>query len=152
MMTNLKLANNVKDQSHVTSCYFMYWDSWCLLPPQTLLTHWSRWQYSSLQGHKGFHWRGHGNSLQYSCLEKPRDRGAWRATVRGVGRVGHDLVTIPLPLPKGSTRMLVPHHPYSWWEKRGSLPIISHSKYFSPTSSQMRRRPFTTIMYCLFFF
>ena len=23
-----------------------------------------------------------GNSLQYSCLENPRDKGAWRATVR----------------------------------------------------------------------
>ena len=27
---------------------------------------------------------GHGNPLQYSCLENPMDRGAWRATVRGV--------------------------------------------------------------------
>ena len=57
MMTNLKLANKAKDPSHVTSCCLMYWDFWCPLPPQTLLTHWSRWQYSSLQGHKGFHWR-----------------------------------------------------------------------------------------------
>ena len=24
---------------------------------------------------------GHGNPLQYSCLENPMDRGAWRATV-----------------------------------------------------------------------
>ena len=23
---------------------------------------------------------GHGNPLQYSCLENPMDRGAWRAT------------------------------------------------------------------------
>ena len=27
---------------------------------------------------------GHGNALQYSCLENPMDRGAWRATVHGV--------------------------------------------------------------------
>ena len=27
---------------------------------------------------------GHGNPLQYSCLEKPMDRGAWQATVHGV--------------------------------------------------------------------
>ena len=27
---------------------------------------------------------GHGNSLQYSCLENPIDRGAWRATVHEV--------------------------------------------------------------------
>ena len=26
-----------------------------------------------------------GNPLQYSCLEKPMDRGAWRAAVHGVG-------------------------------------------------------------------
>ena len=27
---------------------------------------------------------GNGNPLQYSCLENPMDRGAWRATARGV--------------------------------------------------------------------
>ena len=27
---------------------------------------------------------GHGNSLQYSCLENPMDRGAWQATVHRV--------------------------------------------------------------------
>ena len=27
---------------------------------------------------------GHGNPLQYPCLEDPMDRGAWRATVRKV--------------------------------------------------------------------
>ena len=27
---------------------------------------------------------GHGKALQYSCLEIPMDRGAWRATVCGV--------------------------------------------------------------------
>ena len=27
---------------------------------------------------------GNGNPLQYSCLENPRDRGAWSATVHGV--------------------------------------------------------------------
>ena len=27
---------------------------------------------------------GHGNPLQYSCLENPMDRGAWRAIVHGV--------------------------------------------------------------------
>jgi len=33
---------------------------------------------------------GHGNPLQYSCLENPMDRGAWRATVLGLQSVGHD--------------------------------------------------------------
>ena len=27
---------------------------------------------------------GHGNLLQYSCLENRKDREAWRATVHGV--------------------------------------------------------------------
>ena len=29
---------------------------------------------------------GNGNPLQYSCLENPKDRGAWRATVHGVAK------------------------------------------------------------------
>ena len=27
---------------------------------------------------------GHGNPLQFSCLENPKDRGAWQAAVHGV--------------------------------------------------------------------
>ena len=29
---------------------------------------------------------GNGHPLQYSCLENPMDRGAWRATVHGVAK------------------------------------------------------------------
>ena len=29
---------------------------------------------------------GHGNTLQYSCLENPVDRGAWQATVHRVAK------------------------------------------------------------------
>ena len=29
---------------------------------------------------------GHGNPLQYSCLENPTERGAWQATVHGVAK------------------------------------------------------------------
>ena len=29
---------------------------------------------------------GHGNLLQYSCLENPMDRGAWQAMVHGVAK------------------------------------------------------------------
>ena len=42
---------------------------------------------------------GNSNPLQYSCLENPMDRGAWWATVQGVARVRHDLVTKSPPLP-----------------------------------------------------
>ena len=37
------------------------------------------WQPPSLE-------EGHGNPLQYSCLENPMDRGAWRATVHGIAK------------------------------------------------------------------
>jgi len=36
---------------------------------------------------------GNGNPLQYSCMGKHPDRGAWRATVHRTQRVGHDLAT-----------------------------------------------------------
>ena len=29
---------------------------------------------------------GNGNPVQYSCLENPMDRGAWRGTVHGVAK------------------------------------------------------------------
>ena len=31
--------------------------------------------------------KGNGNPLQYSCLGKPMDRGAWCATVHGVAKI-----------------------------------------------------------------
>ena len=37
------------------------------------------------------------NPLQYSCLENPMGRGAWKAMVHRVEIVGHDLVTKPPP-------------------------------------------------------
>ena len=33
---------------------------------------------------------GHGNPLQYLCLENPMDIGTWWATVHGVAKLGHD--------------------------------------------------------------
>ena len=32
---------------------------------------------------------GHGNPLQYSCLENSTDRGTWWATVHGVTKESH---------------------------------------------------------------
>jgi len=29
---------------------------------------------------------GHGNPLQYSCLQNPTDRGTWRATVHRIAK------------------------------------------------------------------
>ena len=49
---------------------------------------------------------GNGNPLQYSCLENPMDRGAWRATIHGVTRVGHDLATKEREIALVSTELL----------------------------------------------
>ena len=38
----------------------------------------------SIPGSRRSPGEGNGNPLQYSCLENPMDRGAWRATVHGV--------------------------------------------------------------------
>ena len=38
----------------------------------------------SIPGSEGSPGGGNGNSLQYSCLENPIDRGAWRATVHEI--------------------------------------------------------------------
>ena len=33
---------------------------------------------------------GNGNPFQYSCLQNPMDRGAWRAAVHGVAKDSED--------------------------------------------------------------
>ena len=40
----------------------------------------------SIPGLGGSPGGGHGNPLQYPCLENPEDRGAWWATVHGVAQ------------------------------------------------------------------
>ena len=41
---------------------------------------------------------GNGNSLQYSCLENPREKGAWKATANSTfNRSGRVLGTNSLP-------------------------------------------------------
>ena len=40
----------------------------------------------SIPGEGGSLGEGHGNTLQYSCLENPMDGGAWWATVHGVAK------------------------------------------------------------------
>ena len=56
----------------------------------------------SIPGSGRSHGEGNGNSLQYSPLESPTDRGAWQATVHGIARVGHNLATKPPPPPSGT--------------------------------------------------
>ena len=51
----------------------------------------------SIPGSGRFPGEGNDHPPQYSCLENPMNRGTWQATVHGVARVGHDLVTKPPP-------------------------------------------------------
>ena len=41
-----------------------------------------------IRGSERFPGEGNGNPLQYSCLENPRDRGAWGATLHRVAESG----------------------------------------------------------------
>ena len=40
----------------------------------------------SIPGSRRSPGEGNGNSLEYSCLDNPMDRGAWQATVHGVAK------------------------------------------------------------------
>ena len=48
---------------------------------------------------------GNSNPFQYSCLENSMNRGALWATVHGVARVGHNLVTKPASSPHFKIRL-----------------------------------------------
>ena len=74
----------------------------------------------------------HGNPLQYSCLENPMDRGAWRATVHGSHRVGHDWsdfsgthmhTSVFLPGKSCEQRSLVGYSP--WGHKRVGHDLVT---------------------------
>ena len=49
---------------------------------------------------------GHGNPLQYSCLENPVDSGAWWATVHRVSKSGRQLKELSMHAHSGLTMLL----------------------------------------------
>ena len=55
------------------------------------------WNMGSIPGLGRSLGEGNDNPLQHSCLENPMDRGALRATVHGITKVGHNLATKPPP-------------------------------------------------------
>ena len=57
------------------------------------------------RGQEDFPGGGHGNPLQYSCLENPMDRGAWWATVHG-------------GVAKSQTRLMRLSIQHSCWRRR----------------------------------
>ena len=59
----------------------------------------------SIPGLGRFPGGGHGNPLQYSCLENHMDRGAWWAAVHRVSRVRQDRSDLACMHPQGQTKM-----------------------------------------------
>ena len=62
---------------------------------------------------------GHGNPLQYSCLENPTDRGTWKAVVHSHKELDTTEVTKPPPLPVNfrtfsSLQKEIPHSGYGF--------------------------------------
>ena len=58
---------------------------------------------------------GNGNPRQYSCLENPMDRGAWRATVHEVVKVRLDWASTAAAQTRGYAHILETPHPGSHW-------------------------------------
>ena len=72
-----------RSQTHLPKCHNSYWNvtgRWRLPTVQ------ETWDLGSIPGSRRSPGGGHGNPLQYSCLENLLDRGAWRATVHGVAK------------------------------------------------------------------
>ena len=94
---------------------------------------------------------GHGNPLQYSCMENPMDRGAWRAAVHGVPKSQTDQMWSLLFSMVAKTRNnvhQVPNHnmlcqnfypkPINWsinQLQRKNSPLEIASKVLSPSTS-----------------
>ena len=97
-----KHRSQLDKRSKITSIFFFF-NGYLCIPGASLVaqsvknlpvvqdTTCSAGDRGSTPGSGGSPGEGNGNPLQYSCLENPTDRGAWRATVHGVARVGHVL-------------------------------------------------------------
>ena len=64
---------------------------------------------------------GHGNPLQYSCLENPMDRGGWWATVHGVAKSQTWLKLLSMPAHRGQIPWRRTHRTQGWERSLGWL-------------------------------
>ena len=72
---------------------------------------------------------GHGNSLQYSCLENPVDRGAWRAPVLGVAKESDMTERLSRSTTPTNSRYLLPTADFKFPQYgKGSLTILHKVK------------------------
>ena len=89
LQKNRKSCGQVRDKE--TEDKSLRKGTWHLLPLETVIspeysfkTHVSTTWF--LNAYKHAYGGGNGNPLQYSCLENPKDRGAWWATVHRVAK------------------------------------------------------------------
>ena len=78
------------------------------------------------QPFKTAHNGGHGNPLQYSCLENPLDRGAWWATVHRIPKSRTRLKQLSMRARCGRTKFSS-----TMEESQYTMPKISKSRYSS---------------------
>ena len=77
---------------------------------------------------------GNGNPLQCSCLENPRDRGAWRATVHGVAEsdtteaTAHKYFICVYFIFSNVSQVMLFSKPFYKWETWGSEKLSSRSQ------------------------
>ena len=89
---------------------------------------------------------GHGNPLQWSCLENPRDGGAWWAAVYGVAQSRHDwsnlaavAVTQGMPAVSRSWKRQRTHFPLEPPEGISSdiILLLAQKTPFRPSTSKI---------------
>ena len=85
--------------------------------------------------------RGHGNPLQYSCLENSMDTGPWWATVYGVAKSRAQLVTNTFTLRVESLFFKV-----IWLSCKCAL-LAFKARYAGPSSSWCRARGLGSVMW-----
>ena len=97
---------------------------------------------SSIPGSGRSPGEGNGNPLQYSCLENPKDRGAWCATVHGSQRVGHDWATSLsfTLLEETNVSSFVPSNMWSRSKKTANQKAGSHQVVKEQKHSKTRRK------------
>ena len=89
---------------------------------------------------------GHGNPLQYSCLENPMDRGAWQAAVHGVtqSRTGLDAYFPDWPRTSfaGSLHSLNIFSPKAGMGRCRPPRLLTHSRQLAGAQVGGGERPF----------
>ena len=66
--------------------YILIWTFWVALVVKNPPAHEGDRDAGSIPGSGRSPGGGHGNLLQYSCLENPKDRGAWQTRVHRVAK------------------------------------------------------------------